>query len=168
MVTTTSRVCAVYMCKCVCAYLVAELLFGARGPAPPPQFDGRGPQQVLDAAADGSASVRGHRAVSCPASCASQQLQWLSCVALSAANAAAAVMLSAGRPEPGRRVRRVVLLLWFWTDAGRGLRFHCCSASYSSAAAKTRSGLPMPRTGLTHRQRQAARGWTRGFRSFSK
>lgn len=32
--------------------------------APPPQFDGRGAQQVLDAAADCAASLRAHRAVS--------------------------------------------------------------------------------------------------------
>ena len=125
------------VCVCVCdAHLVAQVLFVPRGAAPPPQFDGRGAQQVLDAAADRSAaaSLRGHRAVSCPASCLSQRLDPFSVVALSSA-----VMLSASRAVPGQRFQLVWLCFWFWTDPVHGLRFRCCSASYFSAAAKTRS-----------------------------
>lgn len=44
------------------AHLVAELASVPRTGAAPPQFDGRGAQQALDAAAD--RSVGGHRAVS--------------------------------------------------------------------------------------------------------
>ncbi|KAM3594449.1 uncharacterized protein V6R79_008053 [Siganus canaliculatus] len=64
-------------------------------------------------------------------------------------------MLSPSRAVPGQRVP--LLRLWFWTDPSHGLRVRGCSASYSSAAAKTRSGLDSAQTGLTrltHRQRQ--------------
>lgn len=55
---------------CVCvrrAHPVRQVLFvpRRRRAAPPPQFDGRGAQQALDAAADRAASLRAHRAVSC-------------------------------------------------------------------------------------------------------
>lgn len=55
--------------RCVCvrervrAHLFAEVMFVPRGSAPP-ELDGRGAQQVLDAAPDGSGSVRGHSSVS--------------------------------------------------------------------------------------------------------
>lgn len=107
-----------------------------RGAAPPPQFDGRGAQQVLDAAADRAASLCGHRAVSCPANCLSQRLDSGSLSATAAA--AAAVMPSASRAAPGRRVQLAWLWVWFWTDQGQRLRFRRCSASYFSAAAKNR------------------------------
>lgn len=45
------------------AHLFAEVVLVPRGSAPP-ELNGRGAQQVLDAAADGSGSVGGHRAVS--------------------------------------------------------------------------------------------------------
>lgn len=131
-----------------------------RGAAPPPQFDGRGAQQVLDAAPDRAASLRGHRAVSCPASCLSQRLELFS-VALSSATAAAAVMLSVSRAVPGRSFQLAWLRFWFWTVLGHRLRFRCCSASYFSAAAKTRSGFNSTQTGLsrlTHRSVKTARG----------
>ena len=55
-----------------------------RRAAPPPQFDGRGAQQVLDAAADRAASLRrAHRAASCPANCPCQRLLEPVCIALS-------------------------------------------------------------------------------------
>lgn len=51
------------MCACVRAHLAAQVLLVPRGAAPP-QFNGRGAQQVLDAAADRAAPLRRHRAVS--------------------------------------------------------------------------------------------------------
>lgn len=125
------------------AHLVAQILFVPRGAAPPPQFDGRGPQQVLDAAPDRAASLRGHRAVSWPASCLSQRLETFFSVALSSAPAAdaAAVMLSANRTVPSRRVQLDRLRFWFWIDRDHGIRCRGCSTSYISATAKTRSGL---------------------------
>lgn len=139
------------MCVCVCehAHLVARVLFVPRGPAPP-QFDGRGPQQVLDAAADRAASLRRHRAGSCGLSCGSQRLEPFFAVLLSAA---AAVMLSGSPAEPGRGIVLVRMWIWVWIP-GHGLWFRCCSASYICAAAKTQSGLDKTQTGLTNRERQ--------------
>lgn len=51
------------------AHLVAQILFVPRGTGPPPQFNGRGSKQVLDAAADRSAAAVGAHRVSCAANC---------------------------------------------------------------------------------------------------
>lgn len=81
------------------SHLAAQLLLLPRRAAapPPPQLDGRGAQQVLYAAADRSASLRGHCAASCPVSSLSQRLELLS--------VAAAVILSARRAGQVRAAR---------------------------------------------------------------
>lgn len=63
------------MCVCACDCLVAAVLFVPRVAAAPPEFNGRGAQQVLDAAPDRAASLRRHLAVSRSASCVSHRLQ---------------------------------------------------------------------------------------------
>lgn len=128
------RVTALTRCACVRACLVAAVVFVPRVGAPPPEFDGRGAQQVLDAAPDRAASLRRHRVVSLSASCFSHRPRPV--FVSSDSRLAAAVMLPA----------------WFrlctgWVD---GLRFcRCCTASQTCAAVKRRSGLNTKRSGMT-------------------
>lgn len=128
------RVTAPTRSACVRACLVAAVVLVPRVGAPPPQFDGRGAQQVLDAAPDRAASLRRHRVVSLSASCFSHRPRPV--FVSSDSRPAAAVMLPA----------------WFrlctgWVD---GLRFcRCCTASQTCAAVKRRSGLNTMRSGMT-------------------